>query len=207
MRVPVGFAALAVSENTFEAAFKRVLTFLFAKDGTFYEDFNFGTSVEPYKLVIFALTVGLAVASCVMTYKRRVPGRFVRALAAAGAVGSENAKMLSEIGFSADRAVLRSLKSGTLSRMLGCAERDKHDKELRASLESAKKGEKTLFTEYRPRPEKDSFYLPEDTAAALEKLFSDKNSGIGSLALTLLLCIVMAALLYVLVPRMLAMLR
>ena len=64
-----------------------------------------------------------------------------------------------------------------------------------------------MFTEYRPRPEKDSFYLPEDTAAALEKLFSDKNSGIGSLALTLLLCIVMAALLYVLVPRMLAMLR
>lgn len=195
--------ALSASSNAFEAALKRFLVFLLAPEGTDYESFTLESPLETYKIIILALTVGLIVASSSMTYKRCVHGKLVRALSASGAVGKNNAKTLGEIGFIPSPVVARSLKTGTLARMIGCVERDAHEEKLRAAMSSGEKHIK--LTEYRPRPDTDRFYLREESYISLENLFSDKNSGKLSLVITIALCIVMAALLYWLVPLMMNM--
>lgn len=164
-----------------------------------------------YRLFIVMLGAGLVVSSVVLAVKRKVLGDFVRKLYAAGATSPEKAKKYAEIGVKHGRFLKRSLERGTLSRMLGCIEKDAHDEAVRASLESAEadgksgKGSKIPLA-YKPNVARDSFYLPQDRAESLLSVFSEKGSGVLSVILTVVFACGVVCLLWYAMPYILSML-
>lgn len=167
-----------------------------------YENFSFGNQVITYRMIILAVALGLVIASAVMMYKRRVLGKMVRELAVREGFGAENAKTLCELGLTGSKNIIHSLKHGTLGRMLGCVEKDEHDEKMRSMInDSAEKAKgKPIITDYKPHPERDRYYIPTDLAEDMLVLFSEKGSGVGGFIITVIFCIIAAALLFALVP-------
>ncbi len=162
-----------------------------------YENFSFGNSIVTYRMMILAIMLGIIIAATVAFYKRKVPGKLVIALSDAGANCPEKAKTLSELGLSGRKGIIRSLRRGTLGRMIYSAEKDAYNERMKAELES---GKKVKIVSYVPNPQKDRYYIPADREKEMVKLFSERGSGIFSYILTIALCIVMAAMLFALVP-------
>lgn len=180
---------------------------LFGTSGE-YEHFSLSSDGVTYKLIVAAIGLGLIIASVIMFVKKRFLGEFVRNLYKSGAVGADNAKKYAEPGTKKSKFIEKSLKNGSLSRMLGCTERDKHDESVKTAAEGAKgkedlkKAEK-LAANYIPSPEKDSFYLPEDRCEDLLSLFSEKGSGVPSLILTVVFCVCAVAAIWAVMPMIL----
>ena len=162
-----------------------------------YENFSFGNSIVTYRMMILAIMLGIIIAATVAFYKRKVPGKMVIALSEAGANCPEKAKTLAELGLSGKKGIIYSLARGTLGRMLYSVEKDAYNEKMRAELES---GKKVKIVSFRPNPTSDRYYIPEDREKAMVKLFSEKGSGIFSYILTIAICILMAAMLFTLVP-------
>ncbi len=213
-------AETAANEDSLKTALKNFFTeLLYGDSGTQYENFSFGNQIVTYRMIIIAIAIGLIIASAAMVYKRKCLGRLVRKLSEAGAVDRENAKMLSEIGLSDSKSIKNSLIRGTLGRMVNCAERDEHEEKMRAIIEGVsatgaqKDGEKPenksknpeIF-EFVPHPAADRYYLPAEKEKELLALFSEKGSGVGGIILTVVFCIVGAALLFALIPWLIGLL-
>lgn len=162
-----------------------------------YENFSFGNSIVTYRMMILAIMLGIIIAATVAFYKRKVPGKMVIALSEAGANCPEKAKTLAELGLSGKKGIIYSLARGTLGRMLYSVEKDAYNEKMRSELES---GKKVKIVSFRPNPTSDRYYISEDREKAMVKLFSEKGSGIFSYILTIALCILMAAMLFTLVP-------
>lgn len=162
-----------------------------------YENFSFGNSIVTYRMMILAIMLGVIIAACVALYKKRVLGKMVRGLHEAGANCPESAKTLAELGLSGEKGVIYSLCHGTLSRMLYSAEKDAYDEKMRAELEG---GKKIKIVEYKPDPARDRYYIPSEREREMVKLFALRGNGIMSFILTVILCIVMTAMLFALVP-------
>lgn len=165
-----------------------------------YENFSFGNSIVTYRMMILAIMLGIIIAATVAFYKRKVPGKMVIALSEAGANCPEKAKTLAELGLSGKKGIIYSLARGTLGRMLYSVEKDAYNEKMKAELDGGKGGKKVKIVAFRHRPTSDRYYIPEDREKAMVKLFSEKGSGIFSYILTIVLCIVMAAMLFTLVP-------
>lgn len=162
-----------------------------------YDNFSFGNSIVTYRMMILAIMLGIIIAATVVFYKRKVPGRMVIALSEAGASSPEKAKTLAELGFYGRKGIIFSLKYGSLGRMLCSVEKDAYNEKMKAELES---GKKVKIVSYQPNPASDRYYIPADRENEMVKLFSDRGSGAFSYILTIALCIVMAAMLFALVP-------
>ena len=165
-----------------------------------YENFSFGNSVVTYRMMILAIMLGIIIAATVAFYKRKVPGKMVIALSEAGANSPEKAKTLLELGLSDKKGIINSLSRGTLGRMLYSVEKNGYNEKMKAELAGGKSGKKVKIIAFKPNPTSDRYYIPEDREKAMVKLFSEKGSGIFSYLLTIVLCIVMAAMLFALVP-------
>ena len=78
----------------------------------------------------------------------------------------------------------------------------------KCTKKSSKKQKKLIITDYIPRPESDKYYLPEDEKKrkAMIALFAEKGSGIGGFILTIVFCLIGAALLFAMVPWFLSLL-
>lgn len=178
-----------------------------------------GSGYVWYRLFILALGVGFVVSSVVLALKRKYLGGVVRALYAADATSPEKAKKFAELGLAESRIVMHSLESGTLSRMLGCVEKDKHDEAMRAVLserseessssEKEKKNSKKakIITRYKPKARMDSFYLPEEKSKQMLSLFSEKGSGVLSVLITILFAAVVVVALWYFMPYILSMIE
>ncbi len=162
-----------------------------------YENFSFGNSIVTYRMMILAIMLGIIIAATVALYKKKVPGKMVRALHCAGANCPEKAKTLTELGLSGEKGVIYSLGHGTLGRMLYSVEKNAYNEKMRAELES---GKKIKLVSFKPNPVSDRYYIPEDREKEMVKLFSEKGSGVLSYILTIAVCIIMAAMLFALVP-------
>lgn len=162
-----------------------------------YENFSFGNSIVTYRMMILAIMLGIIIAATVAFYKRKVPGKLVIALSEAGANSPDKAKTLAELGFCGKKGIIFSLKCGSLGRMLYSVEKDAYNAKMKAELES---GKKVKIVSFKQNPTNDRYYIPADREKAMVKLFSEKGSGVLSYALTIVLCIVMAAMLFALVP-------
>lgn len=174
---------------------------LYGDSETQYENFSFGNQIVTYRIIILAVVSGLIIASAVMMYKRRVRGKMVRELAKQGCVGQDSAKTLSELGLSESKLIKMSLKNGTLGRMLSSAEKDAHNEGMKKSLENTDgKGKKIVVTDYKPNPMTDRYYIPEDKKDEMLALFSEKGSGAGGFVLTVVVCVLIAAILFAAVP-------
>ena len=171
-----------------------------------FENFSFGNQIVTYRMIILAIGLGLVISSAVMIYKRRVEGRVVRELFRRGATCAENAKTLKELGLFGDWRIENSLRRGTLGRMLRSVEKDEYEESLREKIlasegsKKGKNGKRVLIEDRKPRPLSDRYYIPEDRAEEMVRLFSERGSGIWSFLLTVVLTAVAVALLFVLVP-------
>ena len=81
--------------------------------------------------------------------------------------------------------------------MLYSVQKDSYNEKMKAELEC---GKKVKIANYQPNPASDRYYIPADREKEMVKLFSERGSGIFSYILTIALCIVMAAMLFALVP-------
>ncbi len=162
-----------------------------------YENFSFGSNIVTYRMMILAIMLGIIIAATVAFYKRKVPGKMVIALSASGANCPEKAKTLKELGLSDKKGIIYSLRSGTLGRMLYSAEKNAYNEKMKAELESEKK---VRIVPYRPNPSTDRYYIPRDREKEMVKLFSEKGSGLFSYILTVVVCIITAAIAFALVP-------
>ena len=213
-------AAETIAEEGFKMTLKDyILEFLYEGSGTQYENFSFGNPLATYRMIIIAIALGLIIATVAVFVGCKVSGELVRRLYAEKAFSPDKAKTLAELGLGSRRALRHSLRHGSLKRMIGCTERDKHNDMMLEAIEgkvgesttdgangkkiAKKQDKKPIIADYIPHPEKDSYYLPEDKAESLQKLFSEKGNGIPSLILTVVLCILGSALLFELVPSML----
>ncbi len=171
-----------------------------------FENFSFGNQIVTYRMIILAIGLGLIISSAVMIYKRRVEGRVVRGLYTSGATSPERAKTIKELGLFGDRRIINSLRRGTLGRMLRSVEKDEYEESLREKIlacdggKKGEKGKKVLISDRKPRPESDRYYIPEDRAEEMVRLFSERGSGIWSFLLTVVLTAVAVALLFAIVP-------
>ncbi|MBQ8208036.1 MAG: hypothetical protein IJZ89_04800 [Clostridia bacterium] len=197
-------AETTVAEEGFGSAIKNFFTeLLYGGSDMQYENFSFGNQVVTYRMIILAVVFGLILASAVMIYKRKVLGKMVRELAKQGATDPERAKTLSSLGLSGSKMIVYSLKNGTLKRMLGCVERDGHNEKMRELIENStneKTKKKPVISDYIPHPETDRYYIHEDRVKDMVDLFSEKGSGIGGFTITVIFCIIAAAILFTLVP-------
>ena len=204
-------ADTAASNNSFASSLKDFFTeLLYGGSGERYENFSFGNQLVTYRMIIIAVAIGIIIASAVMVYKRKYLGSLVRALSMAGALEPESAKTLGELGLSHSRSIRMSLKNGTLKRMIRSTERDKYEEKVRSILEeNAEKKDKNkvrIIGDFVPSPTDDKYYLPAEKEKEMLVLFSEKGSGIVGFILTVVFCILAAALLFVLVPWMIKLL-
>ncbi|MEE0970506.1 MAG: hypothetical protein U0M06_14145 [Clostridia bacterium] len=198
------------NESIISAVKEFFYRLLYGESQTQYENFSFGNPIVTYRIVIIAIAAGLVIASAVMIYKRKVLGRFVRALNDAGASSKESAKRMDELDFKHSLFISFSLKRGTLARMVSSVQKDCYNEKFLENTENeekdgkdnGKKKRKKVVSEFVPDPESDSYYLPEDDKkrSAMLTLFSDKGSGIFSFLLTLFACVAASALLFYAVP-------
>ncbi len=221
-------AETAESESEFVGAIKSFFHDLFYGGSDMqYENFSFGNSVFTYRMIIIAIFLGLIIASAVMIYKRKVLGRFIRALSEKKAFSPSEAKSLSELKLEKNRMILHSLKRGTLKRMVPSFERDEHSRLMRELMREKgenkeasptekkkdvkaeeKKKKKPIISDYIPHPDKDRYYLPEDEKKrmAMVSLFDEKGSGTIGLILTIIGCVICGAVLFWAVPWLLSLL-
>ena len=162
-----------------------------------YENFSFGNSIVTYRMMILAIMLGVIIAGTVAFYKRKVLGKMINSLSAAGANCPQKAKTLSELGLSNKKGIIYSLRRGTLGRMLCSVEKDAYNERMKAELES---GKKVKIISYVPSTATDRYYIPSGREEEMVKLFSEKGSGIPSYILMIVLCIVIAGMLFALVP-------
>ena len=94
--------------------------------------------------------------------------------------------------------------------MIRNTERDKYEEKVRSILEeNAEKKDKNkvrIIGDFVPSPTDDRYYLPAEKEKEMLVLFSEKSSGIVGFILTVVFCILAAALLFVLVPWMIKLL-
>lgn len=173
-----------------------------------YEHFSFGHPIVSLQAAICAIMAGVFLAAVYLWIKRRVLGRFVRALDAAECHSPDSAKTLEELGFSGNLPVARSLKSGTLSRVLSSVEKDAYDQAIRDALRDGRpRRAKEGPADCRTGKKTDHFYLSADTRASVLSRFEEKRGdGWLSLVLCAVVCAVIAALLLRLVPGLLQLL-
>lgn len=220
-------ALLAAETLAEEEGFKMtlkdyILEFLYEGSGAQYENFSFGNPLATYRMIIIAIALGLIIATVAIFTKRKVSGSLIRELYKTKAFSAEDAKTLGELGLADKISLKNSLRFGSLKRMVGCVEKDEHDRKMLDAIEenvgesatkeqkdggkASKSAKKAVITDYIPHPERDRYYLPRDRAESLERLFSEKGSGALSLVLTLVFCILGSALLFEAVQWMLQLL-
>lgn len=145
-----------------------------------YQNIKFDQSdAATVRLVIFGLCIGAVLASLLTLYQRNVPGGFVRALLAAGALSPEGAKALSELGYEKNALVKFELKHNTVL-------------------------QKTVLT-LTAADGTARYYIPEEQKYRAETRFESKGNGPLQFALTVVLAIGLAILLLKLIPPVLSM--
>lgn len=178
----------------------------------YYEYLGFETQdLINMKIIIFALFVGLAVASFGIVYDKRVLGEAVRKLLREECLSPETGKTLVELGFGRNSALRHSVrKSVSLRRVVKCREEEeflRKQEEQRLLHEEKRKTDRSIGR-FREIPyvfdlENDHFYIPEELKYTADVKFEKRgNSWFFSIFFTVILAIMYVVLL-VYLPDML----
>ena len=153
---------------------------------------DFLSSASTVELVAVSVFVGAVFATVMMYISRTLMGRAVRALINAGAIGSENAKTLQELGLSGDLLLQRELrKKGALRKLVSEADDTIVDLPDGSSY----------YTRENPLDLKTGrFYIREENRVRAELRYSSKGSDIFMLLISIILYLVVAYGVYMFIP-------
>lgn len=158
--------------------------------------------------MIWGICIGAVLASLLSLYQQNVPGKLVRALLRAEAHTKETAKTLEELGLAGKPLIARELRKGTaLKKFVQSAENEEGKGNDSQSAENTVEG-----TENAPTDATDGtkaaptrYYIPANLKYRANTRYEKKGSSVLSLALTALLSVTMAVLLFKLIPLVLSM--
>ena len=155
----------------------HLLLSVFSIEAREYQHFTFDAAARSTaRNVIFALCIGIVLASVYAAYQRGVVGKPVRALLAAGALSPESAKTLADLSLDRNPFVGFELS---------------HNRVLQGLI-------KTLEGEGDTR-----YYIPEELKYRAEVRFDAKGFGVFSLLLTAVVAAGLAFALIALLPTFL----
>ena len=157
----------------------------FSSDLPYLDNFSIRNSEVIFcKLIIIGISIGIIVAALCNLFNKRYVGNFVRKLIKEDCMRAENAKTLSELGYSKSLGIRYVIKSGgSLSRWVRCAEEDEFlealaekKKEFEEQHASDKKPPKFKEPQFKRDLNKMHFYLPEEKKYSAEIRFDPKGA-------------------------------
>ena len=181
-----------------------------------YTNFDFGSdNVLNIHVIVFGIFIGVMIASAYSIYTKKILGSFTRKLLSEEAIGPENAKTLTEMGFSKNFAVIQGLKGYTLGRVVNCIEKDEFIEETnkaRSEYEENRKsaakngGKLPAFKEpkFEKKPSECRYYIAEKNRYTAEMRFNANGSGYGTFFFVLLVSIMCIVIIYAVLPHLLA---
>ncbi len=171
----------------------------FSVDLYVYDNFSFATGTAgKLQSIIFAVVIGMLLASIITVYLRAVPGGFVRALLKAEANSPESAATLRQLGYFRSSAIRRELSRGVnLRRVVMQAEEVAgHAQESGEVSKNDTHPQKIDFLTAR-------FYIPEELRFRAENRYNTKGSDLRLLILTPIIVLILAALVGYFLPDIL----
>lgn len=170
-----------------------------------------GSGVINMSWAIVALCLGMVLASVLAVYEKKGLGEFVRKLLHEDCYTPESAKTLYELGYRKNAAVRSALRTGSLSKIVRCTQKQEWDAEMERKKQeykaSAPAGSPPFkCPAYRINFETDTFYIPKDDSYAADVRYDKKGSGIISVLIVAGLSLLVAAFIIFILPDMLQML-
>lgn len=198
--------------------FEELWTYLsekyFTLDMGQYE--NLGFSGQSGSLInlswaIVALCLGMVIAAVMAVYEKRGLGEFVRKMLYEECYTPETAKTLSELGYRKNAAVRGALRSGSLSKVVKCVQKEAYDAEIAKKREeyeqNAQPGApKFKSIAYKINYETDTFYIPKEDSYAADVRYDKKGSGLVSVLIAIGIAVVMSAFIIFMLPEVLQLL-
>lgn len=160
---------------------------------------------------IVAFCLGMVIAAILAVYEKKGLGEFVRKLIYEDCYTPESAKTLYELGFRKNAAVRGALRSGSLSKIVKCAQKVAYDEQIaqkKAEYEQNATKDSPAFVSvpYKINYETDTFYIPKEDSYAADVRYDKKGSGWIAVLVVALLSLVVAAFIIFILPEMLQML-
>lgn len=160
---------------------------------------------------IVAFCLGMVVAAILAVYEKKGLGEFVRKLIYEDCYTPESAKTLYELGFRKNAAVRGALRSGSLSKIVKCAQKVAYDEQIaqkKAEYEQNATKDSPAFVSvpYKINYETDTFYIPKEDSYAADIRYDKKGSGWIAVLVVAVLSLVVAAFIIFILPEMLQML-
>ncbi len=177
----------------------------FSVDLYAYDNFSFspGTAGKIQNL-IFAIVIGLCLASLIAVYLRVVPGGFVRALLKAEATDVNSAKTLRQLGYFRSTAIRRELSKGVnLRRVVLMAEDSPNQDEVQNAEQEGREGAKKNIRPAKINFLTARFYIPQELRDRAEIRYCKKGSDPRLLILVPVLALALAALVGYFLPDLL----
>ena len=160
---------------------------------------------------IIALCLGMVLAAVMAVYEKRGLGEFVRKLLYEECYTPESAMTLAQLGYRKNAAVRGALRSGSLSKVVKCAQKVAYEAEMeqkRAEYEQNKQPGDPPFKSfsYRIDYETDTFYIPKDDSYAADVRYDKHGSGIVTVLIAAGLALLLAAFIIFMLPEVLQLL-
>ncbi len=187
----------------------------FSADSVYFENLNFGGgTMINIRNIILGLFIGVIIASVIMIIDKRVLGSFVRSLIKEECLSPDSAKTLADLGFAAKYTIRNGVRRSTALRsVVRCREEEEFNSALeaqRAEYEERRKTETELppFKEavYRPNPDTDHFYIPEEKKYSADMRFEKKGTSWLTLVFIIIALIFIFAILLFAIPELLKLL-
>ena len=184
----------------------------FTPDNVYLENFNGGGSrIISLRLIIIGLTLGFCVASILTLIDKKHLGGLVRHMLSEDCIGPDNAKTLSELGYTKSPTIRGSLKSGTvLKKWVRCVEEDVHKEEIAKKREEYEfeaqhnpKAKPFKEVEFKRDPDRHHFYIDEEKKYSASIKFDSKGTNVVSAIMVMIISVFICALLCYVVPDML----
>ena len=184
----------------------------FNPDPVYLENFGGGSSrIVSLRLIIIGITLGFCVASILTLIDKKHLGGLVRHMLSEDCVGPENAKTLSELGYSKNTAVRGSLKKGSvLRKWVRCVEEDVYREEIEKKRQEYElkarnnpKAKPFKEVEFKRDPNCHHFYIDEEKKYSASIKFDSKGTNVVSAIMVMVISVFICALLCYVVPDML----
>lgn len=170
-----------------------------------------GGSLINLSWAIIALCLGMVLAAVLAVYEKRGLGEFVRKLLFEECYTPETAKTLAELGYHKNAAVRGALRSGSLSKVVKCVQKEAYDAEIAQKREeyeqNAQPGApKFKSLAYKINYETDTFYIPKNDSYAADVRYDKRGSGLVSVLIVAGIAVLMAVFIIFMLPEVLQLL-
>lgn len=212
------FTTLGNDASAQPSLFKELWEYLtekyFTLDISQYDNLDLsigGSGVINLSWAIVALCLGIVLAAILGVYEKKGLGEFVRKLIYEECYTPESAKTLAELGFRKNSAIRGALRTGSLSKIVICTQKQAYDEQIaqkKAEFEQSadKDSPKFKSVPYKINYETDTFYIPKDDSYAADVRYDKNGSGIGVVLIAIGAALLLAAFVIFILPDVLRLL-